>query len=213
MPFTLGLTGGIAGGKSLVGEYFRDKGITVIDADQISRDVVEPGTEALLALVTHFGPEILSSDGSMNRPYMRKRVFSDSSQRFKLEEILHPFIKNRLLKLRDNALHADHKPYCVLMIPLLVKFGWCNLVDRLLVIDCSEETQLKRLVNRDGIDKTLARNMLQSQDTRQQRLNAADDVILNEGSTEEIFNAITKLHLLYEQLGNGEINELEPQKF
>lgn len=214
MPLALGLTGGIASGKSLVGEYFRQHGVTVIDADQVSREVVEPGSEGLDALVEHFGQDILSPEGTMDRRQMRERVFADPEAREELEGILHPLIRRRLLELRDDALKRDgENGYCILMIPLLVKFGWVDLVDRLLVVDCSEQTQLSRLVARDYLDETLARRMLAAQETRQQRLDAATDIVVNEGHADDLQLPVDSLHESYKRLASGEIASLEPLKF
>ena len=138
MTLTVGLTGGIASGKSLVGELFSEQGVTVIDADQVSREVVLPESKGLLKLVDHFGEDILDRNGHMDRRRMRERVFSCPSARLELEGILHPLIRNRLQELRNMAGMQSPQCYVVLMIPLLVKFGWTDLVDRLLVVDCSE---------------------------------------------------------------------------
>ncbi len=212
MPFTLGLTGGIASGKSLVGESFRELGVAVIDADQVSRDVVIPGSPGLQALAAHFGDEILGDDGHMDRRRMRERVFAQPKARLELEGILHPLIRNRLLEMRDQALMADGHGYCILMIPLLVKFGWTDLVERLLVVDCTEEMQLNRLIARDDIDIELAQSMLKSQDSRAQRLEAANDVILNDKSPQQLHSAVLMLHENYQLLGQGKIKSLAPQK-
>lgn len=213
MSFTLGLTGGIASGKSLVGQHFLDLGVVVIDADQASRSVVKPGSEGLEALTRHFGNDILDASGQMDRARMRERVFSDPAARLELEAILHPLIRRDLFSQRDKALQSAEHAYCILMIPLLVKFGWADLVDRLLVVDCSEATQLERLQARDDIAEPLARNMLLSQDSRKQRLEAADDIILNEGSADSLLTAVQQLHKQYQQLGQGIIKNLKPQSF
>lgn len=201
MPgLTIGLTGGIASGKSLAGDYFRELGVPVIDADQVSRDVVAPGSIGLKAVVAHFGDDILDAQGSMDRRRMRERVFSQPEARLQLEAILHPLIRSSLHLRRDEALLHSDPGYCILMIPLLVKFGWSDIVDRVLLVDCSEEAQLQRLTRRDDIDIGLARNMLAAQDTRQQRLDAADDVIENEGSPELLRQSVIELDRTYRAL-------------
>ncbi len=210
MSFTVGLTGGIASGKSLVGAFFAELGVPVIDADQVSRDIVQPGAAGLNALVAHFGADILDETGQMDRRRMRERVFANPAARLELEAILHPLIRQRLLELRDEAIERHY--YCVLMIPLLVKFGWTDLVDRLLVVDCSEETQRQRLMARDEIDTELANNMLKSQDSRNARLQAADDIILNEGEPDALRAPVQKLHAFYRQYACGDIPELPQQK-
>lgn len=203
MPLTIGLSGGIASGKSAVGQYFSDLGVPVIDADQISRQVVQPGTAGLQALVNHFGAEILDPSGQMDRQRMRERVFSQPESRKDLEDILHPLIREELGRQKTRALQQSPFGYCILMIPLLIKFGWLDIVDRVLIVDCEESVQLNRLVARDDITETLARNMLNAQETRQERLAAADDVITNDDSLETLHNAVTALHNQYLQLSQG----------
>lgn len=197
MTLTVGLTGGIASGKSLVGDLFAQLEVPVIDADQISREVVLPGSTGLKAVVDHFGTDILDQNGQMDRRHMRERVFAHPQARQELEKILHPLIRSRLEVLRDEAFNRNPDCYCILMIPLLVKFGWTDIVDRLLVVDCSESTQRQRLISRDDIDESLAQNMLDAQDSRQQRLDAADDIIFNEGSPDDLTKPVEELHNKY----------------
>ncbi len=205
MTFVVGLTGGIASGKSAVGSQFKALGVPVLDADQVSRDVVKPGSEGLTAVVAHFGPDILDSDGNLDRRRMRERVFSHQEARRELEAILHPLIRRGILEWRDQC----SAPYCVLMVPMLVKMGWHDLVDRLLVVDCPVELQLERLLARDDIDPALAQSMIAAQDTREQRQQAADDLILNNGSLEELSIMTQRCHKSYLDYAQGRSSEIE----
>lgn len=212
MSFTLGLTGGIASGKSLAGETFASCGVNVFDGDHSSREVVMPGSDGLDKLVSHFGSDILAQDGSMDRRAMRERVFNAPEARLELEGILHPLIRENLLSKRNAVIADNPSGYCILMVPLLVKFGWTDLVDRLLVIDSTEGQQIERLISRDDINEELATKMLGSQDSRQQRLEAADDFVLNDAGPEELAESIRLLHKKYQQLASGSISQLPPQK-
>lgn len=199
MKLVVGLTGGIASGKSAVGEAFQQLGTPVLDADQVSRAVVLPGSTGLEKIVAHFGAQMLDEQGQLNRPHMRKTVFSDASARLELERILHPLIRQNILHWRDQCEAA----YCVLMVPLLVKMGWNDLVDRLLVVDCDVEIQRKRLVQRDDIDTTLADKMIAAQDSREQRNDAADDLIFNAGSLEDLQAMTALCHQSYLDFAEG----------
>lgn len=199
MNLTVGLTGGIASGKSLVGELFRGHGVSVTDADQVARDVVAPGQSGLARLVEHFGSEILEADGSLARQRMRERVFADAQARQILESVLHPLIHAELARRRDAAAGDYH----ILMIPLLVRTGMRDLVNRILVVDTPESMQIERLMRRDGISQTLAQGMLAAQESRQQRLDAADDVLFNDGNPDQLREPVSVLHRHYQQLAHG----------
>jgi dephospho-CoA kinase len=198
-PLTIGLTGGIASGKSLVSSAFEALGVPVMDADFAARAIVEPGTPALKAIVQRFGAAILQADGSLDRRALRARVFSDGSQRRQLEAITHPAIRQYLRDWRD----AQITPYCVLAIALLVEGSSRALVDRVLVVDVPESVQLARLIQRDGVEETLARRMIAAQASRAQRLAAADDVIVNDGSPESARLEVAKLHQQYLELAKN----------
>lgn len=193
MTFVVGLTGGVASGKSLAGAHFQSLGVPVLDADQVARQVVAPGSQGLTRVVENFGKAILDAQGGLDRRRMRERVFADEQAREELEAILHPLIREAMQGWKS----ACTTPYCVLMIPLLVKMGWKDLVHRLLVVDASEDDQLNRLTARDGIDAGLAQRMIAAQDTRQQRLDAADDVIRNTGSEGVLRVMVTQCHEAY----------------
>jgi dephospho-CoA kinase len=189
----IALTGGIASGKSAVAEEFAKLGVPVLDTDQIARDVVAPGSQALGQLVAEFGPEILDADGRLNRAYMRARVFSDPEQRRKLEAITHPAIRAELAR-RSAAAGGD---YQVHVIPLLVETGRAEAYDRVLVVDCPEEAQMARLMARDGTSREQAEGMLAAQASREERLNAAHDIIENTGTLADLQRFVQTLHRNY----------------
>jgi dephospho-CoA kinase len=190
----IALTGGIAAGKSTVEQRFAALGIHVYDADQAAREVIEPGTDGLAQIVEAFGHEVIGPDGRLDRPMMRQRIFADREARHTLEAIVHPRVR---LWLQQRAL-ADTGPYCLLAIPLLAEhIGHYRWVDRVLVVDVDEATQIRRLIARDGIDEALARRILASQATREQRLAVADDVIDNGGDDAALDARVAALHAQY----------------
>lgn len=193
---TVGLTGGIASGKSAVAARFSDLGVPVLDADQVSRDVVVPGSAALTEISGHFGPGFLSATGELDRRKMREHVFSDAPARQALEAILHPRIFEALRLWRD----AQQAPYCILSVAILLESRMKTLMDRVLVVDTPVETQQARLIQRDGIPQQLALSMIAAQITREARLAAADDVIRNDGSLDDMTRQVTDLHRRYLQL-------------
>jgi dephospho-CoA kinase len=195
-PLRIGLTGGIASGKSTVARLFESRGVPVLDTDQIAREVVEPGQSALAAVVSAFGPGVLASDGRLDRPALRSRVFTDAEARRKLESILHPAIRAELA--RRSALAGG--PYQVWVIPLLVEGGRIDQVDRVLVVDCPVEMQVSRLVARDGGSEAEAKSILAAQVSREQRLAAADDVIVNDGAEDALESQVASLDAAYRKL-------------
>jgi len=174
----VGLTGGIASGKSLVAAQFETRGIRVIDADTLARDVVTPGSEGLQRVVARFGPDVLATDGTLDRARLRSLVFADEPARRALEEILHPGIRD-LMAQRVDVARQSGEPYCITVVPLLVETGQHRTCDRTLVVDAPESVQVARLRARDGVSLADARRMLASQVRRQQRLSVADDVVAN----------------------------------
>ncbi len=194
--FRIGLTGGIASGKSTVADLFAKRGATVIDTDQIARDVVRPGEPTLAALVASQGRGILAPDGSLDRAALRRIIFEDEKQRRAVESILHPAI---LAELGRRSAAAGG-PYQVLVIPLLVEGDRAGLVDRVLVVDCPVETQVERLMARDGETREGARAILDAQASRGQRLAAADDVIENAGSARDLAARVAVLDRQYRGL-------------
>jgi dephospho-CoA kinase len=193
---TVGLTGGIASGKTLVADAFIALGVPVLDADQVARDVVAPGEPALAQIAEAFGAEALQADGTLDRRRMRERVFGNPAELRRLEAITHPAIRQRMRDWRD----AQTAPYCMLSIAILVESGGMRaLVDRVLVVDVPVETQMARLTVRDSVGPELARQMIAAQATREQRLAAADDVIVNDGGVEHTLAAVDALHRRYLQ--------------
>jgi dephospho-CoA kinase len=192
----VGLTGGIASGKSTVAELFSARGVTVLDTDRIAREVVAPGMPALGALVSALGGGILARDGTLDRAAMRRRIFSDESARRTVESILHPEI---MAELDRQSQHAPG-PYQVFVIPLLVERGYERAVDRVLVVDCPEETQIARLTARDGETREGAIRMLATQASREQRLAAAHDVVENDGSREDLAGRVAELDAKYSEM-------------
>lgn len=193
---TVGLTGGAASGKSTMAGALRKLGAPVLDADVVARDVVAPGTPALARIVEAFGADFLTPGGELDRARMRRHVFSQPDARRALERITHPAIRERLVTWRD----VQAGPYCVLEVSILVESGMVDLVDRVLVVDAAEPTQVGRLTRRDHVDAALAREMLAAQASRQQRLAHADDVFLNEGPLAALEAAAAKLHAFYLEL-------------
>lgn len=197
LPYVVALTGGIASGKSVVEQRFRNLGVPVCDADYAARVVVEPGSDGLAAIVAAFGNEVLDSHGRLDRPAMRQRVFADPTARKTLEAIVHPQVRQWML---DHAQRAEG-PYVMLSIPLLAEniahYRW---VDRIVVVDVPEALQVGRLVLRDGIDETLAARILSSQATRAARLAMADDVIDNAGPESALDAQVAALHQRYLEL-------------
>ena len=192
----IGLTGGIASGKSTVAELFAGRGVTVLDTDRIAREVVEPGQPALAALVQALGSDILSRDGRLDRALLRRRIFADAAARRTVEGILHPAI---LEALGRQSVVAPG-PYQVLVIPLLVEGDYAGLVDRVLVVDCPEELQVERLMNRDGETREGALAMLAAQVSRRERLAAADDVIVNDGPAGVLERQVAGLDSKYREM-------------
>ncbi|MGH8443285.1 MAG: dephospho-CoA kinase [Nevskiaceae bacterium] len=193
---TVGLTGGVASGKSTAAEAFRALGVPLLNADHVAREVVARGTPALARIRSEFGAGFLGADGELDRPKMRQRVFADAVARRALEAITHPAIRERLIQWRD----AQTAPYCVLDVPILIESGMDTLVDRILVIDAPEDVQVERLRQRDHIPEDLARQMLAAQASREQRLARADDRVLNTGTVPQLCAAIRQLHPFYLEL-------------
>lgn len=192
-PLRIGLTGGIASGKTAVAHAFERRGVPVIDTDQLARDVVEPGRPALAAVVAALGAEVLGPDGRLDRRRLRARVFADPAERRRLEAILHPAIRTELAE-RIASVRA---PYVVIAIPLLVENALQHTVDRVLVVDVPRETQLARLLARDGETPEGAAAILAAQATREARLAVAHEVLENTGSLAELDARVADLHARY----------------
>lgn len=192
--YVVAITGGIGSGKTTVANQFAALGIEVVDADLIAREVVEPGTPALAAIASHFGPGILDEQERLDRRALRERIFSDPAAKSWLNALLHPIIRSEML--RQCA--AANSPYCLLVVPLLVENRLTELADRVLVIDVDEATQIERTCRRDGVNREQAQAILASQASRSERLAMADDVLDNQsGTTETIRERILALHETY----------------
>ena len=197
--YVIGLTGGIASGKTAVSQRFEALGITVADADAAARDAVAIGSDGLADVVDMFGAGVLAADGSLDRPAMRRRVFADPDARKRLEGIIHPHVR----ELLHAACARAESPYAIAAVPLLAEGGgrraypWLR---RILVVNVPEALQLQRLLQRDGIDELLARRMIEVQATRQQRLAIADDVLANDGPLEALDEQVAALDRLYRNL-------------
>ena len=194
----IGLTGGIGSGKSTVSRRFSDLGVPVIDADEISRTLVEPGNPTLEQIINEFGEEFRNPSGQLNRARLRDHIFADKRARLALESILHPAIRSNMA---DQLSDLD-TPYAILVIPLMTETGQADLVDRVLVVDVPESLQVQRVMLRDNISRSNANRILDNQASREERLALADDVINNECNPEELDQAIDKLHQKYLRLSD-----------
>ncbi len=197
--FRVGLTGGIASGKSTAAKFFGALGVPILDSDQVARDVVEPGQPPLERLVERFGAGILTSDGHLDRPKLRDIVFSDPLARADLEALTHPAI-GAALEARSAVAGG---PYQILVIPLLVEKNLAANVDRVLVVDCDETLQIKRLQARDGSTLRQAQAILAAQAPRTARLKAAHDVIRNDSDMNAVQNQVAALHPRYLELARA----------
>jgi len=201
----IGLTGGIASGKTTVAQRFIDLGIPVIDADAAARTVVEPNTPGLAQVIRRFGSTVIAENGELDRKALRNLVFRDSRSRRDLEAILHPLIRAAMEQTAASAVG----PYLVMAIPLLVEGGSRDRVDRILVVDVDEAIQLQRLMTRDGSSLDEARAILESQASRSARLAAADDVLPNTGTVIELRQAVDGLHERYLRLADTQSSGCE----
>lgn len=197
----IGLTGGIASGKSTVSDAFAALGAAVVDTDLISRELVLPGSPALAEIRESFGDAVIATDGSLDRRQLRTLVFADPQARSRLETILHPRIRDtaraRVERARGDA------PYVVLVVPLLVESGAYGWVDRVLVVDATAEVQQRLLVARDRVDAALAQSMIRAQASREQRLAMADDVIRNSAGIEALLAQVRVADQRYRALAAG----------
>lgn len=192
--YIVAITGGIGSGKTTIANQFAELGIDIVDADVIAREVVEPGTPALAAIAAQFGPEMLDPQGQLDRRRLRERVFSDPDAKAWLDGLLHPLIRQEMLRQCANA----RSPYCLLVVPLLIENRLTQLANRVLVIDVDEATQIERTCRRDGVSRAQAKAILAAQASRAERLAAADDVLDNQNdAAETIKRRILALHETY----------------
>lgn len=191
--FIVGLTGGIGSGKTTVSDLFNALGITIVDADVIAREVVAPGSEGLNAIATRFSDTILDAQGHLDRAKLRTIVFSQEHEKQWLNGLLHPLIREQMIAQS----HAATSPYVILSVPLLIENNLQTMVNRTLVVDVSRESQIQRTANRDGVGVEQIENILASQCDRETRLQAADDVISNEGDVSNLNEQVSDLHEKY----------------
>ena len=199
MPYVVALTGGIGSGKTTIAEMFARCGVKVIDADIVSRQVVQAGTPALKKIHQYFGDRVLLADGGLNRSWLRQQIFADPESKNWLNNLLHPLIQQRTQQLIDQI--ADD--WCLWVVPLLAENRLHNRADRVLVVDVDEETQVRRTMARDNITRQQAADILAAQASRQSRLEIADDVIDNSGSPAEQQQKVAMLYQRYQSLASA----------
>ena len=195
--FSVGLTGGIGSGKSTVANMFAARGAAIIDTDLIAHQLSAAGGAAIPAIQAQFGADFITPDGAMDRAKMRERVFSDPTEKKRLESILHPLIRIET----ERAARQAQGIYTIFVVPLLIESGdWAQRVSRILVVDCPEALQIARVMARSGLVETQVRAIMQQQASRAVRLAAADDVISNEGEAATLAPQVDRLHNLYTAL-------------
>lgn len=193
---TIGLTGGVGCGKSAVADLFQRQGVPVIDADVITRELTAPGALALRRITAEFGDGVLQPGGQLNRRALRRIAFERSGARRRLEEILHPLVREKILARKSTLCTL----YCLVVIPLLVESGMSDVVDRVLVVDCEEAQQVARVSARDNCSADEVRAIIATQAARPSRLAAADDVLFNTGRLSDIVGEVERLHRRYLEL-------------
>lgn len=194
MPFCVGLTGGIGSGKSSAARLFEELGAAVVDTDAIAHELTRPGAPAIAAIRNAFGAGCLAPDGGLERARMRRLVFGDTAAKAKLEAILHPLIRNE----SRARIAAAQQPYVIVVVPLLLETGaYRDLVQRVLVVDCSEEQQVVRGMRRSGLTAEEVRAIMAAQLPRAERLERADDVLDNDGGMEALQRHVRELHASY----------------
>ena len=192
--FRLGLTGGIGSGKTTVANFFAELGASIIDTDAIAHQLTAPNGDAIPIIELFFGATAIQTDGALNRSYMRDLIFQDASKKKQLETILHPLIR---LEAERQALLAQGN-YLIFVVPLLFESGnWQNRVDQIAVVDCHVETQIQRVIQRNGLARVQVEAIIKSQATRSNRLAIADVVIDSEQSLIQLKKQVTTLHQVY----------------
>ena len=186
----IGLTGGIGSGKTAVSDLFKELGITIVDADLASRVVVQKGREELNKISEHFGRDILNSNGELDRAQLRDIIFNSEEEKLWLESLLHPAIASQIQKELDSS----NSPYTVLVSPLLLETNQRNFCNKVLVVDVPEEIQIQRTAERDNVSEEQIKSIISSQIDRDSRLEQADEVIVNDGSIQDLENKVQELH-------------------
>ncbi len=192
-PFCIGLTGGIGSGKSTATDIFSEFGVPIIDADAISHEVVQAGKPALEEIANIFGIDVIGEDGELRRSYLRKLIFDDSSARRKLESIIHPQVNSEI----SRCIKLVNYPYCIVSSPLLIESPSLHDIDRIVVLDVPESLQIERASRRDQSRKDEITKIINSQINRQDRLNAADDIIVNDKDLSFLRKQVESLHLKF----------------
>jgi dephospho-CoA kinase len=201
----IGLTGGIACGKSTVSHYFEQLGIPVIDTDIIAKQLVEPGKPALQEITQIFGNDILDNNKQLNRKLLRDIIFNSPTKRYELEIVLHPKIRARVLEILASINHEDKSdtpPYCIIVIPLFFETKFHYPIDRILLVNCNEQKQIERTMLRDNITREQCLAIINSQISHSERLKKSDDVIENITDLESCYNQINAIHKKYQALTN-----------
>ncbi|CAM3864487.1 dephospho-CoA kinase [Xenorhabdus thuongxuanensis] len=193
MTYIVALTGGIGSGKTTISNVFSSLGVPLVDADIIAREVVAPGTPALQAIAEHFGADILLPDGNLNRAMLRQKVFAVPEEKQWLNALLHPLIQVET----QRQLNQVTAPYAIWVVPLLIENNLMHLADRVLVVDVPIEVQITRTMARDGVSCEQVENILAAQASRQDRLEKADDVIVNHSNEQDIPSRVAELHQQY----------------
>ncbi|RUO59757.1 dephospho-CoA kinase [Pseudidiomarina marina] len=194
--FVVGVTGGIGSGKTTVTNLFQQHGIMIVDADVIARHIMDKGGEALRAVVQRYGDKALLDDGNLNRAWLRERIFKHPEDKQWLNDLTHPLIRDQIL----SQLQQAKSDYVILSAPLLIENRLTKLCDRVLVVDVSEATQLERTQQRDNVSEDQVQAIINAQASREQRLQAADNIIHNEGDEAELTSQVETLHELYLRL-------------
>ncbi|WP_318469797.1 dephospho-CoA kinase [Photobacterium leiognathi] len=201
MSLVIGLTGGIGSGKTTVANLFADTySIDIIDADIVAREVVEPNTFGLNAIIEKCGKEILLEDGTLNRAKLRDAIFSQPKLKTWLNNLLHPLIREKM----QQDINQSQSPYCLLVVPLMVENNLQTMTNRLLVVDVDEQVQIERTQQRDSVSIEQIKNILASQASREQRLDASDDVITNNGDNKALVSQVEQLHLQYLKMSHDQ---------
>lgn len=205
MKYRIGLTGGIGSGKSTVAALFSEHGVAIIDCDVISHQLTQPDGMAIPVIHRTFGSRYIRASGALDRTLMRELIFSDRTAKRQLEDILHPMIREQIAVHIENVQKYDPAPpYLMIVIPLLFEtLGYMELIQRTLVVDCEEITQITRTMQRSGLDEQSVRAIMASQIMRSSRLQQADDIICNDGDLENLSQQVNRLHQFYLACSSG----------